>query len=157
MKCRRNKNSSGSRLRVDSARGTRPIPVTGEIGGPAAVRKGPGSEREGSAPVLRIDGHIERSIHHSGTVAVGPHAHLVGDIHASVVFVEGAISGNVRATESLHIAASATIVGDLHTPRVAVARGAQLRGNITMRPSLTPPSDLDALAVDTLLAGGRRA
>jgi cytoskeletal protein CcmA (bactofilin family) len=74
-----------------------------------------------------------------------------------MVFVEGAISGNVHATETLRIAASATIVGDLQSPRVAVARGAQLRGNITMRPGLTPPSDLDELAVDALLAGGRRA
>jgi len=111
----------------------------------------------GSASLLRIDGHTEGAIHHSGTVSVGPQGTVIGEVCAAKVFVEGAISGNVHATETLRIAASATIVGDMHSPRVAVARGAQLRGNITMRPSLPAPSDLDELAVDTLLAGGQRA
>ena len=157
MKCRRNKNSSGSRLRGGRASATRPTPVTGGQGGPVVAHVLPASELAGSVSVLRIDGHTEGSIHHSGTVAVGPQGAVIGDIYAAMVFVEGAISGNVHATETLRIAASATIVGDLQSPRVAVARGAQLRGNITMRPSLTPPSDLDELAVDALLAGGRRA
>jgi len=110
-----------------------------------------------SASVLRIDGQTEGSVNYAGTVSVGKQGAVLGDIYATAVFVEGAISGDVHAAETLHIASTATIVGDMYSPRVAVARGAQLRGNITMRPALLPPSDLDDGTVDILLSGGRLA
>jgi cytoskeletal protein CcmA (bactofilin family) len=111
----------------------------------------------GADTVLRIDGHAEKSIRHGGTVSIGPHGAVVGNIDALAVIVEGAVKGDIHAAQTLQIRASATIVGDLYTPRIAVARGAQLRGNIRMQPELTPPSDLDEPAVDTLLNGRRRA
>ena len=82
---------------------------------------------------------------------------MVQRARAYLACVEGAISGDIHAAETLRIASTATIVGDMYSPRVAVARGAQLRGNITMRPALLPPSDLDDGSVDILLSGGRQA
>jgi hypothetical protein len=45
----------------------------------------------------------------------------------------------------------------MYTPRVAIARGAQLRGNISMPMPQTPTSDLNERAVDALLSGSQRA
>ena len=157
MKCRRSKTSPGARLRGGRAGAARPSPVTGDPRAQALPNAVSVSALADSASVLRIDGQTEGSVNYAGTVSVGPQGAVVGDIYATAVFVEGAISGDVHAAESLHIAASATIVGDMYAPRVAVVRGAQLRGNITMRPVLTPPSDLDDRTVDTLLSGGQQA
>lgn len=107
--------------------------------------------------VLHVDGPTEGSIQYSGTVCVGPLGAVVGDVHATTVIVAGAVSGSIHAAQALRIAATAKIVGDMLTPRIAVARGAQLRGNIMMRAGGALPSDLDDLAVNTLLSGGRLA
>jgi len=160
MKCRRRSNSRGSRLRGPAARASVQAPAVNAesatsstadpLPSPSALAPDPGS-------ILRIDGHIEEPIRYGGTVSVGPHGAVVGNIDAFAVIVEGAVKGDIHAAQSLQIRGSATIVGDMHTPRIAVARGAQLRGNIRMRPDLAPPSDLDERAVDTLLNGRRQA
>ena len=157
MKCRRSNGSRGSRLRGLSASASRQTPVSSTRQAQELAPLLIASATSDSGSVLRIDGQTEGAIRYSGRVFVGPHGQVLGDIHAAEIFVEGSISGNVQATETLRIAASATIVGDMHCPRIAVMRGAQLRGNITMRAGLTPPSDLDESAVDTLLSGGRSA
>lgn len=157
MKCRRSRTSRGARLRSPKTNASPPTPVTAEHRGPALARGSTASEMHNSASVLRIEGLTEGSIHHAGAVAIGPHGAVIGDIYAAEVFVEGAISGNIHATQTLRIACSAKVVGDMESPRLAVARGAQLRGNIATGSRSTPPSDLDERAVDTLLAGGRLA
>ncbi len=157
MKCRRSKASRGARLRGPRPDARPPTPLTHEHRGPALVNSSLVSEMLSPASVLRIDGLTEGTIHHAGAVAIGPHGSVVGDVYAAEVFVEGAISGNVHATQSLRIACSATVVGDMESPRVAVARGATLRGTIAMGACSTPPSDLDGRGVDTLLTGGRLA
>jgi Polymer-forming cytoskeletal len=157
MKCRRSKASRGARLRSPRANASPPAPVTAEHRGPALANRPPASEMANCTSVLRIDGLTEGSIHHAGAVAIGPHGAVIGDVYAADVFVEGAVSGNIHATQTLRIACSAKVVGDMESPRLAVARGAQLRGNIATGSRSIPPSDLDERAVDTLLAGGRLA
>ncbi len=90
----------------------------------------PAAMKVGSESVLRIDGHTKGPIQYAGAVSVGPNGQVSGNLSAVEIFVEGEISGNVRASRSLRIAASAKIVGDMESPRVSVARGAQLRGSI---------------------------
>lgn len=156
MKCRRSKNSRGSPLRGPGAKTAREPPI---------ARKQPRQAPPAVPPVhdpvpaaeLRIDGHSEGSIHHAGTVSVGPHGAVLGDIHATTIFVEGEITGNLQAASLLRVMASAKIVGDLCAPRIAVARGAQVQGNIRMRQNLALPSDLDDTAVDVFLTGGQLA
>jgi hypothetical protein len=157
MKCRRSKTSRGARLRAPRSNATGPTQVAEGHRGPELPHASPAGEIRSPVSVLRIDGPTEGSIHHAGAVAIGPQGNVTGDIYAAEVFVEGAISGNIHATQSLRVACSATIVGDMDSPRVAVARGAQLRGNIRMGSGSTPPFDLDGGAVDTLLSVGRPA
>ena len=154
MKCRRSKSSPGSRLRGTSTNPGRAAAITARRH-PARALEPSSGEGQGTAPPseLRIDGHTEGSIHYFGTVVVGLHGVVTGDIHATVILVEGEICGDLNAEETLRIAASARIVGDMQAPRVAVARGAQLRGKITMPRGPMPASVLDDLAVESLLAG----
>jgi len=157
MKCRRSNSSRGSRLRGPAQPAVAETPAGEANLSPPPLASPTPSAMSGAAAVLRIDGHAEGSIQYAGTVSVGPHGAVVGDIHAAAVIVEGAVKGNIHAAQTLHIAGSATIVGDMNAPRVSVARGAQLRGNLRMRTDPTPPSELDEPGVDTLLSAGRRA
>ncbi len=151
MKCRRKNTSRGSRLRGSGSGATPQTPVSSA---PGPQQHTPlCADATGSVSVLRIDAHTEGSIQYSGAVAVGPNGYVIGDIYAAEIFVEGSISGNVCATRTLRVAGSAKIVGDMQSPRVAVARGAQLRGNIATQGGLGPPSNLDDSAVNALLSG----
>ena len=137
MKCRRSKGSRGARLRGS------PAPPHTTVKAAAAA---PG--------LLRIDGTAKGAIDHTGTVIVGRSAAVSGNLSATIIIVEGQVEGDLRATQALRIMASARIVGDLCAPRVAVAKGSQLRGRITtQRPSASSPSELDDRAVAELLAG----
>jgi hypothetical protein len=157
MKCRRNNDSRGARLRGAASRASRHTSAAGPKGEPVAPTALPAGTLTDSAAVLHVDGPTEGSIQYSGTVSVGPLGALVGDVYATMVLVAGAVSGDIHAAQALRIAATATIVGDLHSPRIAVARGAQLRGNIQMRSGGALPSDLDELGADALLSRGRSA
>ena len=157
MKCRRNSASRGSALRGPRAKPAPKLATPGNPSRPAAAAAPIiGKDADGSA-VLRIDERRTGPIQHPGIVSIGPQGALTGDIDAREIYVEGAITGNVSAAKIIRVAASARIVGDLCAPRIAVARGAELQGGITMRQPLGPPTDLDDAAVDTLLSNTQSA
>ena len=152
MKCRRSKSSPGARLRGTHAKAIRTAASDSRRHGgatpelPVATDTAPTPAAE-----LRIDGDSEGSVRYSGTVVVGPNGSVKGDIHATVIVVEGEVTGDLCAATSLRIGASARVVGDLQAPRVGVARGARLRGRISMRRGLEAATDLDETAVDRVL------
>jgi predicted acyltransferase (DUF342 family) len=157
MKCRRNKLSKGARLRMRKA--------GAEGVSPAAPRLAPatGTEPASDANVpaappaeLTIDGRTEGSIHYAGTVRVGLQGAVTGEIRAYAIIVEGAINGDLHASAAVRILASARVTGDVHAPQVALMRGAQLRGRITMRRALEPAVALDEYAVAAVLAGAHQ-
>ena len=143
MKCRRSKSSAGARLR-----GSPTPPATRKRAGTPAL---PGAQAPG---LLRIDGPAKGAIEHTGTVIVGRNGAVTGNLSATLIIVEGQVEGDLGATQALRVMASARIVGDLCAPRVAVARGASLRGRITtQRPTAsTAARELDDRAVADLLA-----
>lgn len=157
MKCRRQKASRGSPLRGPRQRPAHKSPATGKQPRPVAAAAAPMGKDGNTDLVLRIDDHRTGPIQHPGTVAIGPQGAVAGDIDATEIFVEGTVTGDLSAFKVIRVAASAKIVGDLCAPRIAVARGAELQGGITMRQHLAPPADLDDTAVDTLLSGGQSA
>lgn len=144
MKCRRSKLSRGARLR-GSVAGAAPLRSTTE---PRHLAKTP----EAPSAELRIDGPTEGSIHYAGTVVVGPTGAVTGEIRARTIVVEGEISGDLYAEETLRISASARITGHVQAPRVALTRGAQLRGKITMRRESGQETALDGIAADQVLS-----
>ena len=154
MKCRRSKNSPGAKLRGSNAKAIRTAhPASRRHGGEAPEL--PAATGTAAAPTaeLRIEGQSEGSVRYAGTVVVGPHGSVKGDIHATAIVVDGEVTGDLCATTSLRIGPTARVTGDLQAPRVGVARGARLRGSINTRGALPPAADLDDQAVNQVLSG----
>src|SRR5437870_11878816 len=77
---------------------------------------------------IRIDGRLEGEIHTKGTLMVGEHAVIEGDISAGTIVSGGTINGNLTATERVQLLPSAVLNGDLKTPFLKVEEGVQLHG-----------------------------
>src|SRR5207245_1952948 len=77
---------------------------------------------------VRIDGRLEGEIHTKGTLMVGEHAVIEGDISAGAMVSGGKINGNLTATERVQLLPSAVLNGDLKTPFLKVEEGVQLHG-----------------------------
>ena len=78
---------------------------------------------------VRIDGMVSGAIYSKGTVILGEHAFIEGDINAGTIVSSGTINGNVTAAERVHLLPSATLNGDLNAPLLKVEEGVQLHGN----------------------------
>jgi hypothetical protein len=149
MKCRRSKSSRGARLRGAARNAGLRKPAV-----PAARPDAAAPTAAGAPPgLLRIDGPAKGAIDHNGTVIVGRHGTVTGNLSATIIIVEGQVEGDLQATQALRILASARIVGDLCAPRLAVARGASLRGRIATRRPASSAGEIDDRAVSELLAG----
>ncbi len=80
---------------------------------------------------LTIDGYVEGSIElgdHSLTI--GPSATIKAGVVAKNVTISGAVTGNVRAREQLDLRATGSVVGDIVAPRLVMAEGAVITGQI---------------------------
>src|SRR2546425_10821278 len=77
---------------------------------------------------IRIDGLLEGEIYSKGTLMVGEHAVIEGDISAGTIVSGGTINGNLTATERVQLLPSAVLNGDLKTPFLKVEEGVQLHG-----------------------------
>ena len=78
---------------------------------------------------VRIDGVVSGAIYSKGTVILGEHAVIEGDIGAGIIVSSGTINGNVTATERVHLLPSAALNGDMKTPLLKVEEGVRLHGN----------------------------
>ncbi len=78
---------------------------------------------------IRIDARLEGEIHTKGTLVVGEHAVIDGDIYADVVISRGKITGNVTATEKVRLLAPGVLIGTIKTSLLSVDEGARLNGH----------------------------
>src|SRR5262245_47427545 len=60
---------------------------------------------------MRIDGEVEGSIDSAGTLTLGEHALIRGDIRTKAVKVRGTVEGNVFVTEHCELQAGCTLRG----------------------------------------------
>src|SRR2546427_12534172 len=65
---------------------------------------------------IRIDGRLEGEIHTKGTLMVGEHAVIEGDISADAVVSGGHINGNIAASDKGHLLPAARLTGPVTTP-----------------------------------------
>ena len=77
---------------------------------------------------IRIDGRLEGEIHTKGTLMVGEHAVIEGDINADVVVCGGQINGNIVAAEKVQLLATGLVTGTIKTPLLSVEEGVRLHG-----------------------------
>jgi cytoskeletal protein CcmA (bactofilin family) len=83
---------------------------------------------------LLIDGEVEGKINSTGTLTIGEHAKIRGEIKAKSVQVRGAVEGNIFATERCQLQAGCTLRGDIEAPRLVVDENATFLGSAKIAP-----------------------
>jgi cytoskeletal protein CcmA (bactofilin family) len=78
---------------------------------------------------LVIDCDVEGGINSTGTLTVGEHASIRGEIRAKSVKVRGTVEGNIFATERCELQAGCTLRGDIEAPRFVVDENATFLGS----------------------------
>lgn len=81
---------------------------------------------------LRIQGYVEGTIQLSEALIVEASGVVVADVRARDVVIAGIIVGDVLASGRVVLQAGARVVGNITAPRVSVAAGAALRGQVSM-------------------------
>lgn len=80
---------------------------------------------------LVIEGTVEGRVElPEAQLTVGANGTIQAEIRAKSVVVIGKVSGNIHGTERIEIQATGVVQGDVSAPRLVVAEGAVLNGNI---------------------------
>jgi cytoskeletal protein CcmA (bactofilin family) len=83
---------------------------------------------------LLIDGEVEGTIESTGTLTIGEHARIRGEITAASITVLGKVEGNILATERCELQAGSTLRGDIEAPRLVVDEAAAFQGSAKIAP-----------------------
>jgi cytoskeletal protein CcmA (bactofilin family) len=83
---------------------------------------------------LVIDGEVEGDITSEGTLTVGEHGKVTGDIQVGSITVEGAVEGDILATDRCALRAGGILQGNVEAPRFAVDETASFNGNASISP-----------------------
>ena len=78
---------------------------------------------------LLIDGEVEGTIDSTGTLTIGEHARIRGEIRTKSAKVRGTVEGNIFVTERCELQAGCTLHGDIEAPRLVVDENVTFRGN----------------------------
>ena len=78
---------------------------------------------------LLIDGEVEGTIVSTGTLTIGEHARIRGEIRTKSVTVRGRVEGNIFVTERCELQAGCKLRGDIEAPRLVVNEDATFLGS----------------------------
>jgi cytoskeletal protein CcmA (bactofilin family) len=78
---------------------------------------------------LLIDGEVKGDINSTGTLTIGEHASIQGEVRSKSVTVKGTVEGNIFATERCELQAGCTLRGDIEAPRLVVDENATFLGS----------------------------
>src|SRR5215475_3444448 len=78
---------------------------------------------------LLIDGEVEGTIESTGTLTIGEHGRIRGEIRTKSVKVRGTVEGNVFVTERCELQAGCTVRGDIEAPRLIVDENSTFLGS----------------------------
>lgn len=78
---------------------------------------------------LLIDGEVKGDITSAGTLTIGEHASINGEVRSKSVTVKGTVEGNIFATERCELQAGCTLRGDIEAPRLVVDENATFLGS----------------------------
>ncbi|MBI3313168.1 MAG: polymer-forming cytoskeletal protein [Candidatus Omnitrophica bacterium] len=81
---------------------------------------------------LRINGSFEGKLDTRGNLTIGENAKVKANIQGDRIIIAGKLTGDVLAAESVSVVAPAVIQGNITTPRLSVAEGAVIEGQIAM-------------------------
>ncbi len=83
---------------------------------------------------MRIEGRFEGKLTTKGRLTVGKGAQLSGETQVGNATVDGSLKGNIVASEKVDLTSTAQVQGDIRAPRLVVAEGATLVGNVVISP-----------------------
>jgi cytoskeletal protein CcmA (bactofilin family) len=78
---------------------------------------------------LLIDGAVEGTIDSKGTLTIGEHARINGEVKARSIIVKGTVEGDIFASERCELTAGCTLRGDIEAPRLVVDENATFIGS----------------------------
>jgi len=77
---------------------------------------------------IRVDGRLEGELRSTGTLIVGEHAVIRGNIMAGILITSGKINGDVIASEKIKILKPGIVIGDIRPPAISIEAGAFFHG-----------------------------
>jgi cytoskeletal protein CcmA (bactofilin family) len=78
---------------------------------------------------MHIDGEVEGSVDSVGTLTLGQHALILGEIRTKSVKIRGTVEGNVFVTERCELLEGCSLRGDIEAPRLMVDENVTFVGN----------------------------
>jgi cytoskeletal protein CcmA (bactofilin family) len=91
---------------------------------------------------LRIDGEVEGTIDSSGTLTLGEHGLIRGEIRTKSVKMRGTVKGNICVTERCELQAGCMLRGDIKAPRLMVHENAIFVGSAKVGMAYESTSDV---------------
>jgi cytoskeletal protein CcmA (bactofilin family) len=111
---------------------------------------------EGSVKFLNeliIDGKVEGAVDSTGTLTIGEHGRIRGEIRTKSVKVQGMVESNIFVTESCELQAGCTLRGDIEAPRLVIYENATFLGSAKVGTGeVTPVSETRHLSGQWLAA-----
>lgn len=81
---------------------------------------------------LLLEGQIEGKVRGERSVTIGSGGDLEGDVAARTIIVGGKVRGQIVASERAELMATAVVNGSVQAPKIVIAEGAHLQGNVAM-------------------------
>ncbi|MBI4115843.1 MAG: polymer-forming cytoskeletal protein [Candidatus Omnitrophica bacterium] len=81
---------------------------------------------------LRINGSFEGKLDTRGNLTIGENAKIRANIHGDRIVVAGKVTGDIIATQGLSLVPPAIVEGNVTAPRLSIAEGAILEGQVAM-------------------------
>ena len=81
---------------------------------------------------LRINGSFEGKLETCGSLTIGENANVKADIQGDRIIIAGKVTGNLSASDSISLIPPAVVRGNIQTPKLSVAEGAILDGQLRM-------------------------
>jgi cytoskeletal protein CcmA (bactofilin family) len=102
---------------------------------------------------FRIDSTIKGTLVSDGTLILGKHALVEGEITGNRIVIGGRFSGTIQATTSVEIQTNAIVAAEIHTPSLVIEPGGVFDGQCHMFPAAAPePAKLVSIAVRSATA-----
>jgi cytoskeletal protein CcmA (bactofilin family) len=79
---------------------------------------------------LTVHGRIEGAVAVDGDVTIEADGLVAASVSGHHVVVRGAVKGDVTGEEAIRLEEGARVAGDLRAPRIAITRGALVRGYV---------------------------
>jgi len=100
---------------------------------------------------LRVDGKFEGKLHTKGQLTLSKGASLSGEVMVGGALLDGSFKGNLSAMEKVELNATAQVQGDIRAPRLVVAEGATLIGNVAITPDILKGSNEREAIIGTMM------